>query len=72
MNHLTRFVRALVLSGTPALFLPLLLHGQAKTIQTDQLIRESDVIVVGKVDALKSEWTEDSSRIQTLVTFSVA
>lgn len=53
------------------LFLPLLLWSQSTTIQTDQLIRESDVIVVGSVGALKSEWNADRSRIQTVVTIRV-
>jgi hypothetical protein len=58
-----------------SLFLPLLLWCQSATtqgtIQTEQLIRESDVIVVGKVGALKSEWNADRSRIQTVVTINV-
>ena len=55
------------------LFLPLLLWSQPPTqsIQTDQMVRESDVIVVGSVGALKSEWNSDRSRIQTLVTIHV-
>jgi len=53
------------------LFLPLLLWSQPATMQTDQLIRESDVIVVGAVGALKSEWNADRSRIQTVVTIRV-
>ncbi len=54
-----------------AFFLPHLLWGQATTLQTDQLIRQSDVIVVGRVGALKSEWNADKSRIQTIVTIRV-
>ena len=62
--------RAIALS-VAASFIPLLLWGQPKPLQTDQLIRESDVIVVGKVGALKSEWNADKSRIQTVVTIRV-
>jgi hypothetical protein len=53
------------------LFLPLLLWSQPSTVQTDQLVRESDVIVVGSVGALKSQWNADRSRIQTVVTIHV-
>jgi hypothetical protein len=63
--------RGIALSAL-AFFLPLLLWSQPKTIQTEQLIRESDVIVVGSVGALKSEWNADRSRIQTLVTLNVS
>jgi hypothetical protein len=54
-----------------ASFLPLLLWGQPKTLQTEELVRESDVIVVGSVGSLKSEWNADRSRIQTAVTINV-
>jgi hypothetical protein len=58
-----------------SLFLPLLLWSQPaatqSTIQTEQLIAQSDVIVVGSVGALKSEWNADRSRIQTIVTINV-
>ena len=53
------------------LLLPLLLWSQPATLQTEQLVRESDVIVVGSVGALKSEWNADRSRIQTVVTINV-
>ena len=54
-----------------AFFLPLLLWSQSTISQTEQLIRESDVIVVGRVGALKSEWNADKSRIQTVVKIQV-
>jgi len=44
---------------------------QAKILKTDKLTSLSEVIVVGKVNALKSEWTADKSRIQTSVTIAV-
>jgi hypothetical protein len=62
--------RGIALSAL-AFLLPLLLWSQPKTIQTEQLILESDVIVVGSVGALKSEWNADRSRIQTVVTINV-
>jgi hypothetical protein len=71
MNFRSASTYGLVVA-TIALFLPLLLRGQSKTIQTDQLISQSDVIVVGKVGALKSEWNADKSRIQTVVTIQVS
>jgi hypothetical protein len=37
----------------------------------EQLTRESDAVVVGKVAALASEWNESKSRIQTRVTIAV-
>lgn len=52
--------------------LPLLAWTQARTLNTEQLIRESDVVVVGTVGALKSEWNADRSRIQTVVTINVS
>ncbi len=58
-------------SAVIALFLPLLLWSQPKTLQPNQLIRESDIIVIGKVGALKSEWNADRSRIQTVVKIQV-
>ena len=52
--------------------LPMLLRSQSQTIHTDELVRESDVIVVGSVGALKSEWNADRSRIQTVVTINIS
>ncbi len=52
-------------------FIPLILWGQPKTIQTDKLVRDSEVIVVGTVGSLKSEWNADRTRIQTVVSISV-
>ena len=41
-----------------------------KTV-TDQLARDADVIVVGRVGTLKAEWNANKSRIQTRVTIAV-
>jgi len=66
----TTLVCALALSiSTPSL--THLSAGQAKTLKTDELTSRSEVIVAGKVNALKSEWTADKSRIQTRVTIAV-
>ena len=67
-----RYGRAIGLTtAVIAFFLPVLLWSQSTTIQTEQLIRASDVIVVGRVGALKSEWNADKSRIQTVVKIQV-
>jgi hypothetical protein len=39
---------------------------------TDQLSREADVIAIGRVGKLASEWNADKSRIQTHVTIEVS
>ncbi len=54
-----------------ASIIPLLLWSQPKTVQTAQLIRDSEVIVVGTVGSLRSEWNADKTRIQTVVTIRV-
>ncbi len=51
--------------------LPEVTHGQEKALTTDELARRADVVVVGKVTAMKSEWNSDKSRIFTRVTVSV-
>lgn len=45
--------------------------GQKKYISTSELTGQADVVVAGKVNALKMEWNEDKSRIQTSVTIAV-
>jgi len=50
---------------------PVLSFGQSKNVRTDQLAGQSDVIVVGKVNSLKSQWNADKSRIQTSVSIAV-
>lgn len=52
-------------------FIPVFLWGQPKTVQTAQLVRDSEVIVVGTVGSLRSEWNADKTRIQTVVTIRV-
>lgn len=51
--------------------IPVILWGQPKTVQTAQLVRDSEVIVVGTVGSLRSEWNADKTRIQTVVTIRV-
>jgi hypothetical protein len=45
--------------------------GQERQLSTEQLTTGSDVVVVGKVAAMKSAWTADRSRIVTTVSISV-
>jgi hypothetical protein len=40
-------------------------------ITVERLAQEADVIAVGRVSAMRAEWNEDRSRIQTRVTISV-
>lgn len=46
-------------------------RGQERALTTDELARRSDVVVVGKVSSMSSEWNNDKSRIFTRVTVSV-
>ena len=50
---------------------PILVLGQSHAVKTEDLIKRSDVIIVGKVGQKISEWNEDKSRIQTSVSISV-
>lgn len=44
---------------------------QEKMMTTDGLAKQADVVVLGKVAAMKSEWNRDKTRIYTRVTISV-
>lgn len=46
-------------------------YGQSAALSTEGLVQRADVIVVGKVTAMNSEWSSDRSRIFTRVTVSV-
>ena len=65
-------------TGWPALLSLFLLTGlsqdlkaQGRAMSTADLVRQSDVVAVGKVQAMKSEWSSDKSRIYTRVTLGV-
>jgi hypothetical protein len=45
--------------------------GQEKQQAIDQIARKADVIAVGRVTSMQSEWNADKSRIFTRVTLSV-
>jgi len=68
INTLFRAVRMLILFAAA---LPELVHGQARPVTVDELAKRADVVVLGKVLALKSEWNNDKSRIFTRVTIGV-
>jgi hypothetical protein len=53
-------------------FTPPALFCQSNKNFTDQISKDADVIVVGKVGKLVSEWNADKSRIQTRVTIAVS
>lgn len=46
-------------------------YGQSAALSTEGLVQRADVIVVGKVTAMNSEWSSDRTRIYTKVTVSV-
>ncbi len=51
------------------ILIPLILHAQPKLLKVDPLTKEAEVIVVGKVGKLSSEWNKD--KIETQVSVSV-
>jgi len=53
------------------LLFPLSLLSQVPSSEADELAATSDVIVVGKVGKLVSEWNENRSRIQTRISIAV-
>jgi len=71
-------MKFLARSFLPVLFVSLLLgsvptslRSQIKSLKPDALVRQSDVVVVGKVGALASQWNNNRTRIETRVTVSV-
>jgi hypothetical protein len=65
------FVSALFPSMFVAIFFPLILMGQSKSINAEKIIKESEVIVQGKVGGRTTEWTAKHDKIQTRVIISV-
>lgn len=47
------------------------LFAQMRTMTTEELVSESEAVVVGTVDEIRSAWTEDRSRIISYVTIDV-
>jgi len=59
------------LAALLVLLIPGTLHSQMKREGVEALARSADVIAVGKVKSLKSEWAENKTRIVTYVTLAV-
>ena len=70
-NNTIAILSSVTFRAILVLLIPVTLWSQPKKPKTDQLAQEADVIIVGKVGQLASEWNEDKSRIQTRVTISV-
>lgn len=64
------FIASLILVLTAAAA-PGILLGQQKQKALEEEAREADVVAIGRVTALKSEWDEGKTRIYTRVTFAV-
>ena len=71
MNNLYGIGRSLLLVLLIASGLSPKVLSQGRALSADELARSSDVIVVGKVASMKSNWTADRSRIVTTVTLQV-
>jgi hypothetical protein len=50
---------------------PGILMGQSKRLSTDELSKQAEVVAVGKVSGVKSQWDRNKSRIVTEVTMTV-
>ena len=72
MSVLARAVARIILVATICLFVsaPRVLT-QTKTVSLDELTQSSDVIAVGQVKNMTSEWDETGTRIRTKVQVSV-
>ncbi len=56
--------KAASFTGTPK-------HGVGERVSLEEIARQADVVAVGTVDRLRSEWNANKSRIQTRVTIRV-
>jgi hypothetical protein len=71
MNKRVRTAFFMILTIVMFMALPILLFAQSKTSMTDALTKDAELIVIGKVGGLVSQWTPDHTRIETRVTVSV-
>jgi hypothetical protein len=69
MNHCMKRFRVLVLLIAFGTILPL--RAQEKVLSAEELSSSADVICIGKVDGVASEWNESRSMIRTRVTLVV-
>jgi len=70
-KHTSIVLRSLAALALAAALFPGSVFGQEKRMTVDDLAKSSGVVVVGKVQALKSEWNSDKTRIYTRVTLGV-
>ncbi len=63
--------RAFLVAGLCAIFFAPRSYGQSKPVTLEDLARTSDVVAVGQVSNMASEWDETGTRIRTMVTLSV-
>jgi hypothetical protein len=71
MNVPTRFFTAFALLVGVMGLLSAEGTGQTKAVQLDDLARKAEIVAVGRVSNLKSEWSPDRTHIVTRVTLSV-
>lgn len=71
MNNRVRCAFCVTFTMMMLMAMPIFLVGQSKTTRTDALAKDAEVIVVGKVGGLVSEWTHNHTRIETRVTVSI-
>ena len=64
-------LRGIVSASLAGLLYSGMAGAQTKTVSTEELARQSEVVAVGKVTAMKSEWDQTKTRIVTHVTMAV-
>lgn len=70
-SNFTRALLALLAGLVAGTTLPEAARCQPTAVEREELARRADVIVVGKVTAINSEWNSNRTRIQSRVTLSV-
>jgi preprotein translocase subunit YajC len=65
------FLSLLIMTVMFSIVIPLPLSAQNKSIKTDALTKEAEVIVAGKVGEVVSQWNKNHTRIETRVAVSV-
>jgi len=71
MRNKTRGFLALFAVSLLIISIPDSGKAQSERLGTEDLARRAEVIIVGKVTAVRSEWNADRSRINTTVTVSI-
>lgn len=71
MRSLPVNLRAAVAGIALAFAFPAMSLAQLEGVATEDLVRRADVVVVGRVTGVRSEWNSDRSRILSNVTVSV-